>query len=98
MILNQYAEKAYMFDHMWRQIKEKFLFADLNKVDWDYYYNNYKKFYINNDYDFAEMVSEMLGELNASHRDAIMQNVEHQPEIKLQHLDFSMTILTKEMV
>jgi len=69
MILNQYVEKAYMFDHMWRQIKEKFLFADLNKVDWDYYYNNYKKFlpYINNDYDFAEMLSEMLGELNASH-------------------------------
>ncbi len=69
MVLDGYVEKAYMFDHMWRQIKEKFLFVDLNKVDWDYYYNNYKKFlpYINNDYDFAEMVSEMLGELNASH-------------------------------
>ncbi|QEC66810.1 peptidase S41 [Panacibacter ginsenosidivorans] len=69
MNLNQYDEKAYMFDHMWRQMKEKFLFEDLNHVDWDYYYNNYKKFlpYINNNYDFAEMVSEMLGEMNASH-------------------------------
>lgn len=69
MQLNQFDEKAYMFDHMWRQIKEKFLFADLNNVDWDYYYKNYKKFlpYINNNYDYAEMVSEMLGELNASH-------------------------------
>jgi Tol biopolymer transport system component/C-terminal processing protease CtpA/Prc len=69
MVLQGYDEKLYMFDHMWRQIKEKFLFVDLNKVDWDYYYNNYKRFlpYINNDYDFAEMVSEMLGELNASH-------------------------------
>ncbi|MFI5186835.1 MAG: S41 family peptidase [Chitinophagales bacterium] len=69
MVLSQFDEKAYMFDHMWRQIKEKFLFADLNNVDWDYYYNNYKKFLpdINNNYDYAEMVSEMLGELNASH-------------------------------
>jgi tricorn protease len=69
MILNQYEEKAYIFDHLSRQIKEKFLFADLNHVDWDYYYNHYKKFlpYINNNYDFAEMASEMLGELNASH-------------------------------
>ena len=42
---------------------------DLNNVDWDYYYNNYKKFlpYISNNYDYAEMVSELLGELNASH-------------------------------
>jgi len=38
-------------------------------VDWDLYYKAYKKFlpYINNDYDFAEMLSEMLGELNVSH-------------------------------
>ena len=69
MALNQYAEKAYMFDHIWRQLKEKILFTNINNVDWDYYYNNYKKFlpYINNDVDFAEMVSEMLGELNVSH-------------------------------
>ncbi|CAN5801492.1 S41 family peptidase [soil metagenome] len=69
MNLNQYDEKAYIFDHMWRQMKEKFLFEDLNHVDWDYYYNNYRQFlpYINNNYDFAEMVSEMLGEMNASH-------------------------------
>ena len=69
MLLNQYDEKAYMFDHMWRQIKQKFIFENLNNVDWNYYYEEYKKFlpYINNNYDFAEMVSEMLGELNASH-------------------------------
>lgn len=69
MILNQYDEKAYMFDHMWRQIRDKFLFVDLNNVDWDYYYTNYKQFlpYISNNYDYAEMMSELLGELNASH-------------------------------
>ena len=69
MVLDQTAEKAYMFDHMWRQMKQKFLVADLYGADWDYYYGVYKKFlpFINNNYDYAEMVSEMLGEMNVSH-------------------------------
>jgi tricorn protease len=69
MVLDQSSEKAYMFDHMWRQIKQKFLVADLYGADWDFYYGVYKKFllFINNNYDYAEMVSEMLGELNGSH-------------------------------
>jgi tricorn protease len=69
MVLNDAGEKAYIFDHAWRQIKEKFYVVNLNGVDWDYYYKVYQKFlpYINNDYDFAEMLSEMLGELNVSH-------------------------------
>ncbi|HET6252776.1 MAG TPA: S41 family peptidase [Puia sp.] len=69
MVLNDAGEKAYIFDHAWRQIKEKFYVVNMNGVDWDYYYKDYQKFlpYINNDYDFAEMMSEMLGELNVSH-------------------------------
>ena len=69
MALKDGEEKAYIFDHAWRQIKEKFYVVNMNGVDWDYYYTVYKKFlpYINNDYDFSEMLSEMLGELNASH-------------------------------
>jgi tricorn protease len=69
MVLNDAGEKAYIFDHAWRQIKEKFYVVNMNGVDWDYYYKDYQKFlpYINNDYDFAEMLSEMLGELNVSH-------------------------------
>jgi len=69
MVLKQDAEKAYIFDHAWRQFKEKFYVENLHNVDWDYYYNVYKKFLpsINNNYDFAEMLSEMLGEVNASH-------------------------------
>lgn len=69
MVLKEADEKAYIFDHAWRQIKEKFYVVNMNGVDWDFYYTAYKKFlpYINNDYDFAEMLSEMLGELNVSH-------------------------------
>ena len=69
MVLKQDEERAYIFDHAWRQFKEKFYVADLQGVDWNYYYGVYRKFlpYINNNYDFAEMLSEMLGEVNASH-------------------------------
>jgi len=69
MVLKQTEEKNYIFDHAWRQFKEKFYVEDLQGVDWDFYYTAYKRFlpYINNNYDFAEMLSEMLGEVNASH-------------------------------
>lgn len=69
MVLKQAEEKNYIFDHSWRQLKEKFYVEDLQGVDWDFYYTAYKRFlpYINNNYDFAEMLSEMLGEMNASH-------------------------------
>ncbi len=69
MTLKEAEEKNYIFDHAWRLLKEKFIFPDMQGVDWEFYYTTYKKFlpFINNDYDFAEMLSEMLGELNASH-------------------------------
>ncbi len=69
MNLNRAAERAYIFEHAWRQTKEKFYIADMHGVNWDDYKAIYAKFlpFINNNYDFAEMLSEMLGELNASH-------------------------------
>ncbi|NLH77732.1 MAG: peptidase S41 [Acidobacteria bacterium] len=69
MVLDAAAEKAYMYDHMWRQMKQKMLVADLYGADWDGAYAIYKKFlpYITNNYDYAEMVSELLGEMNVSH-------------------------------
>jgi Tol biopolymer transport system component len=72
MVLDYSAEKSYIFDHSWRQFKQKLIFPDLQKVDWDYYYAAYKKFlpHINNNWDFAEMLSEMLGEMNVSHTGA----------------------------
>ena len=63
------AERACLFEHIWRQVREKFYVKDMNGVDWDYYKSVYQKFlpYISDDRDFSEMTSEMLGELNASH-------------------------------
>ena len=67
--LNKAVERRYMFEHVWREAKEKFYRPDLGGVDWDYYKSDYEKFlpFISNNYDFAEMLSEMLGELNGSH-------------------------------
>ena len=69
MDLNAPAERAYMFDHAWRQAREKFYVTDLHGVDWDFYRKEYEPFLssIDNNYDFAELLSELLGELNASH-------------------------------
>ncbi|MFC4665050.1 S41 family peptidase [Falsiporphyromonas endometrii] len=70
--LQPYAQREYIFEHAWKQVKDKFYDPKLHGVDWDYYRKAYKKFlpYINNDVDFAELLSEMLGELNASHTGA----------------------------
>lgn len=62
-------ERAYIFDHVWRQVNEKFYDVNIHGVDWKYYRENYEQFlpYINNNYDFSDLLSEMLGELNGSH-------------------------------
>ena len=62
-------EREYMFDHVWQQVKDKFYVTDLHGVDWEMYGKNYKRFlpHIDNNFDFAELLSELLGELNASH-------------------------------
>ncbi len=69
MLLKPESEREYIFEHSWRQVREKFYVKNLQGTDWDFYHTAYKKFlpYINNNYDFTEMLSEMLGELNASH-------------------------------
>jgi tricorn protease len=69
LLLKSDEERNYIFEHSWRQVREKFYVPDLQGVDWEFYKKEYKPFlpYINNNYDFAEMLSEMLGELNASH-------------------------------
>ena len=58
-----------MFDHVGRQMEEKFFRTDLQGVEWNYYKSEYRRFlpYINNNYDFSELLSEFLGEMNCSH-------------------------------
>jgi C-terminal processing protease CtpA/Prc len=69
MELNQAAERAYIFDHIWRQVSKKFYDPTIHGIDWNKYHDEYAQFlpYINNNYDFQVLLSEFLGELNASH-------------------------------
>lgn len=67
--LDHAAEREYMFNYVYREARERFYTADMNGVDWDGYAEAYRKFlpHINNNYDFQELLSEWLGELNVSH-------------------------------
>lgn len=62
-------ERQYIFDHMAKQVEDKFYDKNLHGVDWNYYTQHYREFlpYISNNRDFAILLSETLGELNASH-------------------------------
>ncbi len=72
MTLKENAERAYLFDHVVRQVEDKFYEANLHGAEWSKLSRDYKRFlpYINNNFDFQEMLSELLGELNASHTGA----------------------------
>ena len=65
----QIPRTKHFFDHAWRQTRDKLYVADMGGVDWDGYRKVYEKFlpHIADNHDFAELLSEMLGELNVSH-------------------------------
>jgi tricorn protease len=69
MTIDRPAERVHMFEHAWRQVRRKFYDPKLHGADWDALKAEYARFlpYLENNYDFAEMLSELLGELNASH-------------------------------
>jgi tricorn protease len=79
MILNTAGEREYIFYHAWRQVKNKFYDPKLHGIDWKMYGDNYARFlkHINNNYDFQELLSELLGELNGSHTGG---RYSHRPE------------------
>lgn len=63
------AEREAMFDHVYKQHQKRFYNLTMHGVDWDAMTAAYRKFlpHIDNNYDFAELLSEWLGELNVSH-------------------------------
>ncbi len=65
-------ERDYIYSHAWQQVKDKFYDENLHGVDWEKYGETYRRFlpHISNNTDFAIMLSELLGELNASHTGA----------------------------
>ncbi|BAV04345.1 C-terminal processing protease CtpA/Prc, contains a PDZ domain [Filimonas lacunae] len=72
MTLDIAAERRFMFEHVWRRTKETFYTASMHGVNWDSYKPDYEKYlpFIGDGYEFAELLSELLGELNVSHSGA----------------------------
>ena len=64
--------RDYIFNHVWKLVKDKFYDENLHGVDWEMYKEAYARFlpHIDNNHDFQELLSELLGELNASHTGA----------------------------
>jgi Tol biopolymer transport system component/C-terminal processing protease CtpA/Prc len=69
MLLDIAAERRFMFEHVWRRTKTTFYTASFHGVDWDSYKPDYERHLadIGDNYEFAELLSELLGELNVSH-------------------------------
>ena len=69
MRLDLAAERDYMFNHVYKQEKQRFYNLNMHGIDWEAMTAAYRKFlpHVNNNYDFQEVLSEYLGELNVSH-------------------------------
>jgi Tol biopolymer transport system component/C-terminal processing protease CtpA/Prc len=72
MVVNVAAERQQTFDHVWGTVKDSFYTAGYHGADWDGLKPIYEKYlpHIGNNFEFAEMLAEMLGELNISHSGA----------------------------
>ncbi len=68
MKIDEAAEREVMLDFVENEARERFLLPQM-PVDWEAYVANYRRFlpHINNGYDYAALLSELLGELNVSH-------------------------------
>jgi Tol biopolymer transport system component/C-terminal processing protease CtpA/Prc len=63
------AERSDMFDHVWRRTKVMFYTSTYHGAPWETLRKEYEKHlpFVGNGYEFSELLSEMLGELNVSH-------------------------------
>ena len=69
MKLNLYDEREFLLQYVRHEVGERFYNKNMHGVKWDALIDHYQKFlpHIANNYDFQEMLSEILGELNVSH-------------------------------
>lgn len=67
--INPAAERDFMLDFVRNEERERFYVKDMHGVDWDNLVDHYARFmpHIDNNYDFANLLDEILGELNVSH-------------------------------
>jgi Tol biopolymer transport system component/C-terminal processing protease CtpA/Prc len=70
--LDLVAERNQMFEHVWSRTKGMFYISTFHGANWDLLKTEYAKYlpHIGTSYEFMEMLSELLGELNVSHAGA----------------------------
>lgn len=87
------AERRHLFEHIWRQAGAKFYREDLHGADWPALRANYERFLpeVENGYEFAELASELLGELNASHT-----GCRYRPDVEEADATASLGLLFRE--
>ncbi len=66
------AERQAMFDHVWIRTNAIFYHPNFHGIDWNLMKEEYSRYipHVGNAHEFAEVLSEMLGELNVSHAGA----------------------------
>lgn len=69
MVIDRAAERRYMYDNLCHDVEAQFYEKSMHNTNWALYTSVYRNFlpHISNNYDFAELLSELLGELNVSH-------------------------------
>lgn len=69
MQLDTDAERQHMFEHIWLRTNAIFYHSNFHGRDWEMLRQEYEKYipHLGNSYEFAEVISELLGELNVSH-------------------------------
>lgn len=72
LALNVDDEREAMFDHVWRKVRDTFYSRGYHGIDWQAIRPVYAQYlpHIGTQHEFAEMLAEMLGELNISHSGA----------------------------
>ena len=72
MVVSASEERGAMFDQVWRRTRDTFYTRTFHDTDWDAAREEYERFlpHIGNLHEFAELLGEMLGELNVSHSGA----------------------------
>ena len=76
MTLDRAAEREYMYNHIFLQENKRLFRRDSNGADFAQIKKDFYPFleHINNNYDFTELMSEILGELNVSHSGSGMRS------------------------
>ncbi len=72
MELDRAQEREFLMQYVRHEVGERFYEKNMHGVQWDKLVDHYTAFlpHINNNFDFAELLSELLGELNVSHTGA----------------------------